>query len=48
MSKVTIQLNDDEVEELLRIVRDMAVSLAQQTEMLGILLDEQAERRDAH
>tara|TARA_Y100000593_G_scaffold72754_1_gene133672 strand:- start:206 stop:352 length:147 start_codon:yes stop_codon:yes gene_type:complete len=48
MSKVTIQLNDDEVEELLSIVRDMSVSLAQQTEMLGILLDEQAERRDAH
>jgi hypothetical protein len=48
MSKVTIHLNDDEVEELLSIVRDMSVSLAQQTEMLGILLDEQAERRDAH
>jgi len=48
MSKVTIQLNDDEVEELLSIVRDMSISLAQQTEMLGILIDEQAERRDAH
>jgi hypothetical protein len=48
MSKVTIHLNDDEVEELLSIVRDMSVSLAQQTEMLGMLLDEQADRRDAH
>lgn len=48
MSKVTIQLNDDEVEELLRIVRDMSISLSQQTEMLGILIDEQAERRDTH
>tara|TARA_R100000808_G_C2067211_1_gene96168 strand:- start:204 stop:350 length:147 start_codon:yes stop_codon:yes gene_type:complete len=48
MSKVTIHLNDDEVEELLSIVRDMSVSLAQQTEMLSILIDEQAERRDAH
>jgi hypothetical protein len=48
MSKVTIQLNDDEVEELLRIVRDMSISLAQQTEMLGILIDEQADRRDTH
>ncbi len=48
MSRVTIELNEDEVEEILRLVRDISTSLAQQTEMLGILLDEQAGRHDAH
>lgn len=48
MRRVTFELSADEVEELLRLVRDISASLAQQTEMLGILLDEQAERRDAH
>tara|TARA_R100001163_G_scaffold59270_1_gene47959 strand:- start:454 stop:600 length:147 start_codon:yes stop_codon:yes gene_type:complete len=48
MSRVTIELNDDEVEELLRLVRDMSTSLAAQTEMLGILLDEHASKHDAH
>jgi len=48
MSKVTVELDDDEVEELLRLVRDMSNSLAAQTEMLGILLDEHASKHDAH
>ena len=48
MSRVTIELTEHEVEEILRIVRDMSTSLAAQTEMLGILLDEHASKHDAH
>ena len=48
MSRVTIELNDDEVEELLRLVRDMSTSLAAQTEMLALLLDEHGSKHDAH
>ena len=48
MSRVTIELNDDEVEELLRIVRDMSTSLAAHTEMLALLLDEHDSKHDAH
>lgn len=48
MSRVTIELNEDEVEEILRLVRDISTSLAQQTEMLGILLDEHASKHEAH
>tara|TARA_R100000664_G_scaffold33322_1_gene50166 strand:+ start:2581 stop:2727 length:147 start_codon:yes stop_codon:yes gene_type:complete len=48
MTKVTIELSEDDVEELLRLIRDISTSLAQQTEMLSILLDEQVDRNNAH